>query len=109
MAGNSNSFASRQPAARIGGRRRRLSRHTRIPRSNTAPFLNDEFSSGVSTSGLDLSLGTDLQESVTVIESSQSMMNFCTFPCPYQQVFRPNYNRPTDWFSNLSASGDPTG
>jgi hypothetical protein len=73
---------SRQPAARVGGQRRRLSRSQRPPRSNTTPNLHAESSysgsnrnAGAGHSSEDDVAATSAEEGAGSFGASHSMMN----------------------------------
>ncbi|KAH3917866.1 hypothetical protein HBI56_179390 [Parastagonospora nodorum] len=82
MAGNS--IPSRQPAARVGGQRRRLSRappRNAVPRSQTLPVLDAGSESGASHADSESephghAAATHAQEGANVLPASQSMANF---------------------------------
>jgi hypothetical protein len=72
----------RQPAARVGGQRRRLSRAQRPPRLNTMPNLHAESSSSGSNSNVgagrsseDDAAATSAEEGAASFGASHSMMN----------------------------------
>jgi hypothetical protein len=91
---------SRQPAARVAGQRRRLSRPPpRVPHSNTLSVLNRELSSGGRDGGVgdgngpsnhtspqEGATGMHAQNGATPLEASQSMMNLRTSSRKYTQL-----------------------
>lgn len=82
MAGNS--IPSRQPAAKVGGQRRRLSRappRNAVPRSQTLPVLGagseyGEFYAHSEPESHEDATTAHAQEGADVLPASQSMANF---------------------------------
>jgi hypothetical protein len=77
-------FPSRQPAARVGGQRRRLSRpppsRIVVPRSRTLPVLSFGAEPGGADAEPESNEGfttTRGEEGVNTLETSRSMANFC--------------------------------
>jgi hypothetical protein len=86
MSGNN---IPRQPAKRVGGQRRRLSRlpPSGVPRSRTLPVLHGDPGSGSAGPGVgqepppqEGATATHHEEGAPSLEASQSMMNFCKLP-----------------------------